>query len=70
MNDWFNFYEFNLIDLLKTESSDKSDRNDTVDLLILACNRDRTVSVTKLCNQISHPNRTFSTVPLILNKSA
>ena len=53
MNDWFNFYEFNLIDLLKTESSDKSDRNDTVDLLILACNRDRTVSVNNIWVHIS-----------------
>ena len=37
----------------------------TVDLLILARYRDRTVSVTNLWTQISHTNRTLSTVPLI-----
>ena len=31
--------------------------------------RDRPVSVTKLMSQISHPNRTLFTVPLILIKS-
>jgi hypothetical protein len=35
----------------------------TVDLLILARYRDRTVSVTKLWPQISHPYHTLSTVP-------
>ena len=38
-------------------------RNFTVDLLILARYRDRTVSVTKLWPQISHPYHTLSTVP-------
>ena len=41
----------------------------TVYLLILARYRDRTVSVSKLWSQISHPNQTLFTVPLILNLS-
>ena len=42
-------------------------RHKIVDLLILARFRDRTVSVTKLLGQNSHPNPTLSTVSLILN---
>jgi hypothetical protein len=41
----------------------------TVNLSFSTPDRDRPVSVTKLWSQISHPNRTFFTVPLILNKS-
>ena len=41
----------------------------TVDLFVLACYRDRTVSVTILWSQISHTNPSLFTVPLILNKS-
>ena len=37
-------------------------------LLILVRYRNRIVSVTKLCDQIFHPNRTLTTVPLILNQ--
>jgi hypothetical protein len=40
----------------------------TVDILIHARYRDRTVPVTRLWSQISHPNRTLFTVPLILNE--
>jgi hypothetical protein len=40
----------------------------TVNLSFSTTDRDRPVSVTKLCSQISHPNRTLFTVPLILNK--
>ena len=39
----------------------------TVDLLILARYRDRTVSVTKFWNQIANPIHTLSNVPLIYN---
>ena len=40
---------------------------ETVDLLILAPYRERTISVTKRLSQITHLNRTLFTVPLILN---
>ena len=40
----------------------------TVNLSFSTPDRDRPVSYTKLWNQISHANRTFLTVPLILNK--
>ena len=44
-------------------------KNYTIDRLILARYRyrDRTFSVKKLLCQISHPNRTLYTVPVILN---
>ena len=41
--------------------------NNKGDLLILARYRGRTISFTKLWSQISQPNRTLSSVPLILN---
>jgi hypothetical protein len=41
----------------------------TVYLLIFTRYRDRTVFVIKLWSQISHPNCTLFTVPLILNES-
>ncbi len=41
----------------------------TVNLSFSTTDRDRPVSVTKFCSQISHPNRTLFTVSLILNQS-
>jgi hypothetical protein len=40
-----------------------------INLSFSTTDRDRPVSVTKLCSQISHPNCTLFTVPLILNQS-